>query len=82
MTDTSSYHPISCEIHSELELAAMRNEPVLLTVSNPENHSELTYTAIIRDFIVQDKAEYAKIVIDGEQSLIRLDHIIAINKKP
>ena len=79
MTDKSPYQPVSCEIHSELELAAMRNQPVILTLSTGDNQPVSFCKVIIQDFIVQDKAEYAKVLIEGDETLIRLDHILGID---
>ena len=81
MTDKSDYQPVSCEIHSELELAAMRRQPVLLSVAENSHQPPTPVTAIIEDFIIKDGAEYARIVAEGKQSLVRHDQIVDINKK-
>ena len=81
MSDKTLYQPISCEIHSELELAAMRRQPVILTVASEDNQAPQSYEAIIEDVVIQDHAEYAKVLIDGKHSLIRLDHITGISPK-
>ena len=81
MSDKTPYHPISCEAHSELELAAMRRQPVILTVVSEDSQAPQTYEAIIEDVVIQDHAEYAKVLVFGNYSLIRLDHITNISPK-
>jgi transcriptional antiterminator Rof (Rho-off) len=81
MSDKTLYQPISCEIHSELELAVMRRQPVIIKVVSVDNQAPQTYEAIIEDILIQNHAEYAKVLIDGKNSLIRLDHISGISPK-
>ena len=45
--------PVSCDIYSQLELAAMRQTPVKLLQNN-----QCVYEGVIRDLQTQDGQEY------------------------
>jgi transcriptional antiterminator Rof (Rho-off) len=81
MTEKTVYQPVSCEMHSELELAAIRQQPVMLSVIDDKNQSTNSFPAIIKDFIVKNREEFAEISVDGKISLVRLDHILNISQK-
>ncbi|MEJ2213594.1 MAG: hypothetical protein P8Y20_05925 [Gammaproteobacteria bacterium] len=81
MTEKTVYQPVSCEMHSELELAAIRQQPVMLSVIDDKNQSTNSFPAIIKDFIVKNREEFAEISVDGKLSLVRLDHILNISQK-
>ena len=81
MTEKTVYQPVSCEMHSELELAAIRQQPVMLSVIDEKNQSTDSFLAIIKDFIVKNREEFAVISVDGKRSVVRLDHIVNISQK-
>ena len=64
----SDYTPISCDIHSELELLAMRRTRISFVLTDGNEKIQ----GIISDFKVEKGAEY--LVLDNGES-IRLDRI-------
>ena len=70
------YQPISCELHSEYELAIMHKNRLCLTWH--EDGEVVTEENIIPvDIQVKNKAEYLVVKISGQKEFfIRLDFII------
>ena len=68
---SDSYQPVSCQLHSELELAAMHRAKLKLTTPDGE------FTGRITDIIVKDRAEYLILQDDdsGTTHRLRLDSI-------
>ena len=64
----SDYTPVSCDIHSELELFAMRRTRIKFVLTDGDERIE----GIISDFKVEGGGEY--LVLDNGES-IRLDRI-------
>lgn len=73
MSDT--YQPVSCQLHSELELFATRGQTVnIQTVSTDD-----LISGRIIDITIQDRAEFLVLKTgDGQTSKIRLDLIKSI----
>ena len=70
----SSYTPISCSLYDELELLAMRKQPVEL-----ELHSGETLKLVIKTFKARkDEGEFL-LGVAGEE--IRLDQIAKVDGK-
>jgi Rho-binding antiterminator len=77
-----TYHPISCDFHSELELFAMRQQPVEIryTADSPKGkaHSERTICETIQDLYTRNGEEFL-LLPDG--SKIRLDQLVSVGGK-
>lgn len=78
-----TYHPISCDFHSELELFALRQQPVEITyrtVADPtgSNGSESTICAAIKDLYTRNGEEFL-LLPDGSE--IRLDQLVSVGGK-
>lgn len=74
------YQAISCDLHSQYELAITHKNKLSLTWSNEED--VVTQSNIIPvDALTKNKAEYlvAKKHEQNDVFLIRLDHIIEMN---
>lgn len=74
------YHPISCELHSQYELAIMHKNRLCLTWR--KDGEVVTETNIIPvDIQTMNKAEYlaVKTSEQNELFLIRLDYIIEMH---
>lgn len=69
MSDNDDYRPIDCGLHSELELLAMRRQPVTLILRDGEAAGRVV------DLVVRDGAEYLVLESAGGRSEIRLDRI-------
>ena len=67
----SDYQPVSCDMHSRLELLAMHKTRVLLTIIE----SEHLLKGIIQDIRIHDGAEYL-LLTDGRE--VRLDTIVSV----
>jgi len=75
----NNYNPVSCEYHSELELAIMRRN--LLDVTWHDDHNECQ-TSILNptDLITEQQAEYLLATnVQNEDIKIRLDHIDSLS---
>ncbi len=71
MTDTP-YQPVSCQLHSEIELMAMQARHCEIMLKN----HDLTLTGVIKDVTVHDKAEFLQLEVSTSESInLRLDHI-------
>ena len=71
MTD---YRPVSCQLHSELELAALRGEVITIAVKTEAGPEENRGKAV--DLITRAGAEYLLFRhLDGRQQAIRLDRL-------
>ena len=69
------YKPISCELHSEYELAIMRKNKLCLTWNEDGNSKTRTNLTPV-DVITKDKAEFLIIKTEVQDEIfIRLDHI-------
>ncbi len=72
---TNNYHPVSCQLHSELELYAMNRTRVSIETDNPDS----SLTGQITDITSHDKAEYVIIKTESHQPQeVRLDKIRSI----
>lgn len=72
---TDAYQPISCELHSQYELAIMRKDKLQLSwLSASQIVSKTNITPL--DVLTKNKAEYLIAVNSDNKNLcIRLDHI-------
>ncbi len=73
--DDKYYIPISCDLHSQYELAIMHNKSLLL---NWQDEDKLSHEAKVTplDVITCNRAEYLKVLdSEGKENLIRLDRI-------
>ena len=69
---TDDYQPVSCQLHSEIELFATRANTVTISTGP----ADAPITGRILDISIHDKAEFLVIREEnGETSEIRLDHI-------
>lgn len=73
MSDNDDYRPIACGLHSELELLAMRRQPVRLVLSDGETVGRVV------DLVVHDGAEFLVLESADGRSEIRLDRIDEIH---
>ena len=65
-----NYHPVSCSLHSELELAAMHRTKLDITTTDGR------YSGHISDIVVKNSAEFLLLEDgSGETHEIRLDSI-------
>ncbi len=69
------YHPISCDFHSELELRALRRQPVEIRYRN-EDGTQTTATAPIAGLYTR-KGEEFLLLPNGQE--IRLDRLISVD---
>ena len=69
----TKYQPISCDLHSQLELLAMHNSKVLIEVSDSDHSLE----GVITDFRIHDGGEYL-ILKDGRE--VRLDTVLKVTE--
>ncbi len=79
----TTYLPISCDFHSELELFALRQQPVNITYLNfaePTGASgeEITICAAIKDLYTRNGEEFL-LLPDGSE--IRLDQLVSVGGK-
>ena len=73
---TEDYQPVSCRLHSEIELYIMHRSTVNISIIDDK---DTTITGIISDIMTCDKAEYMLITDkDANQLEIRLDRISQI----
>lgn len=71
-----SYRPVSCALHSELELAIMRRTPLTLCWKDAEGAKQ---QATIRptDLVTRKEGEFLQGLTEAEQPLeLRLDQLI------
>ena len=61
--ENPAYHPISCDFHSELELFALRQQPVEITYHHPDG-VEVTVLDSIRDLYTRIGEEFL-LLTDG-----------------
>lgn len=74
----SSYRPIACALHDELEaLATLRRECRI--AFRGENGKPETLTDVIDDIFTRQREEFLRL---RRGAVIRLDHIISIDDKP
>ena len=68
-----NYIPISCDLHSQLELAIMHQRKISIKIES--NTTEYKITPL--DIFIKSKSEYLKYLQDGHQDtdIIRLDKI-------
>ena len=71
MTD---YQPLNCDLHDELEIAAMRGKPVQLQWKESDG-AQRKALAVIRDIEVRGGEEFLLFDVDGESLRIRLDQL-------
>ena len=75
MKDTDTYQPVSCELHSQYELAIMHKNKLQLSYLSD---NQLPITCIVKPVDVQtkDKAEYLIATTTENKNIrLRLDHI-------
>ena len=70
------YQPISCELHSQYELAIMhKNKLCLSWLKEGETVTEKNITPV--DVVTKNKAEFLVVNTSSENNVfIRLDHIV------
>ena len=73
-----AYQPISCDFHSELELFAMRGQPVEITYRQPDDGAECTISEPIHDLCTRNGEEFL-ILPNGSE--IRLDQLVSVGGK-
>ena len=72
---STDYQPVSCELHSEIELHAMHGSQVKIDMIA----SDRPIIGRIVDVSIHDKAEYVILTTDSEQRQeIRLDKILSV----
>jgi transcriptional antiterminator Rof (Rho-off) len=72
---SDNYQPVSCQLHSEIELFAMKG----ISVKIETGSAELPLIGRIIDISIHDKAEYIIVKTASQQTLeIRLDRILGI----
>lgn len=72
------YQPISCDFHSELELFALRQQPVEISYQPPNSTEPTTIFATIQDLFTRNGEEFL-LLPDGNE--IRLDQLISVGGK-
>lgn len=78
MSDNNNddYVPISCELHSEYELAVMRKQKLRIGWLDPNGNAHLE-VLLPQDIFTRDGAEYMLAqASDGNSYQLRLDYII------
>lgn len=73
--DNDKYQPISCELHSQYELAIMHKNKLSLTLRT-DNSNSSNKIVTPTNIETKDKAEYLIIADGNKNSRIRLDHIL------
>lgn len=76
MNNTDTYQPVSCELHSQYELAIMHKSKLQLSYLSDD---KLPIKCIVNPVDVQtkDKAEYLIAITSENKNIrLRLDHII------
>lgn len=71
MTD---YQPLNCDLHDELEIAAMRGKPVQLQWRDVDG-TRRTGMGVVRNIEVSNGEEFLIVEVDGERLRIRLDQL-------
>ncbi|MCB0839270.1 MAG: hypothetical protein KDD63_10175 [Bacteroidetes bacterium] len=72
-----NYIPVACSFYDQLELLAMRKNPVLIEYSQEEKPLE-TQGTIVDVYCATDRVEYLKM---DHGLVIRLDSILKLNGK-
>lgn len=72
MTD---YQPLNCDLHDELEIAALRGRPVTLRWQDVSGRQHEA-TGIIRTLIAVNGEEFLQFAVAGELLRLRLDQIL------
>ena len=72
MTD---YQPLNCDLHDQLEIAAMRAKPVQLQWREHDGTTQEA-TGVIRDIEVGKGEEFLLFEVNGERLWIRLDLLL------
>ncbi len=73
--NNDSYKPVSCDLHSQYELAIMHKNKLHLTYQS-DNYSSVSSIVTPTDVQTKNKAEYLiAVTSNGENICIRLDHI-------
>ena len=73
---TSTYHPVSCALHSEYELAIIRQVQLELVYLD-DQQSQHTVTVLPLDLETRQHAEYLLAKTREDLNMrIRLDHIL------
>jgi len=72
---SKEYKPLACGLYDELELRALRKEPVKLTFKN-SNNQVVIFECIIIDLFSKNKTEFLK-TDDGK--IIRLDDVVELD---
>lgn len=71
---SQSYVPISCDFHSELELRALRHQPV--EIRYLDSSGETSVVAQIEDLYTRNGEEFL-LLPDGQE--IRLDRLVSVD---
>ena len=75
---TTDYRPVSCDLHSEFELLAMRRGRVALEVVDETGHRH-GVSGQVMDVSTRAGAEYLELVTDaGERVAYRLDRLARV----
>lgn len=72
---STTYRPISCDFHSELELLALRRQPVEIRYRD-EDEKETIILDSIHDLYTRNGEEF--LLLPGGHE-IRLDRLISVN---
>ncbi|MCC6724190.1 MAG: hypothetical protein IT258_06730 [Saprospiraceae bacterium] len=73
-----TYQPISCDFHSELELFALRQQPVEITFQSHFDGNQTTICEAIKDLYTRNGEEFL-LLPDGTE--IRLDQLVSVGGK-
>ena len=77
MNDSPGYYqPIDCNVYDQLEIAALRERPIVITYIDKKELKTISTT--IKTLITENKVEYL-VTIDDER--IRLDLISSLRKE-
>lgn len=72
--DAFNYTPIDCNLYDYVEIACMYRYPVRVATTDGAIATGLAIDTLID----KDKAEYLKLAVDGEERLVRLDTLTAL----
>jgi Rho-binding antiterminator len=75
MTESSSYNPVDCGLHSRFELAVMRARPLILGWRQPDG-AVRREPVLPLDLATREGAEYLLVEAGGERLQLRLDWIV------
>jgi transcriptional antiterminator Rof (Rho-off) len=75
----SDYHPIDCDLHSELEWLILRKQPVVIRWQDPDRGPQIT-DAMLQDLVTQEGAEWLIARNEFAPLRLRLDWLDQVGK--